>query len=189
MASRLSVFFVWAALAASALFWGLRLSATSPSAPPYVLPVGGGSVANGDLTRLLGAEAPPPSAVEAPAAASSRFQLSGVVAPRGNTAEGIALIAVDGKPPRPFRVGASVDGNLVVRSVDARHVRLGLPAGGGEIELGVPALPMAATGTLPNLMPPPVVAVTPTPVTPPPVEPPSPGRPPESLAVDPALAR
>jgi general secretion pathway protein C len=188
MASRLSVFFVWAALAASALFWGLRLSATSPSAPAYVLPVGGGSVANGDLTRLFGVEAPPPSAAEAPAAASSRFQLSGVVAPRNGTAEGIALIAVDGKPPRPFRVGASVDGNLVVWAVDARRVRLGLPAGGGDVELAVPALPTAATGTLPSLAPPvqpPVVAVTPAPVeaATPPV------RPPESLAVDPALAR
>ena len=50
--------------------------------------------------------------------AASRFVLLGVVA--DTDGQGAALIAVDGKPPRPFRVGAKVADGYVLHSVSAR---------------------------------------------------------------------
>jgi general secretion pathway protein C len=37
----------------------------------------------------------------------------------------MALIAVDGKPARPFRVGATIDEGLVLQAVEGRRARLG----------------------------------------------------------------
>ena len=54
---------------------------------------------------------------------SSRMTLVGVVADAHSA--GVALIAVDGKPAKPFRVGATVDGSLVLQSVGARKATLG----------------------------------------------------------------
>ena len=61
-------------------------------------------------------------ALAAPALASSRFALTGVVA--GPSQTGAALIAVDGKPPKPFVVGAAVGDGWVLRSVQARRAVL-----------------------------------------------------------------
>ena len=41
MPSRVSAFVIWALVAASALYWALRLAAGGPVAPPYTLPVSG----------------------------------------------------------------------------------------------------------------------------------------------------
>ncbi len=60
------------------------------------------------LARLLGAGPVAPAA--APAAAS-RFALEGVLAGTAS-GHGAALIAVDGKPPKPYRVGAEVEPGL-----------------------------------------------------------------------------
>lgn len=120
---RAATFAVWAAAAASAAYWGLRLSA--PSAGPD-LPVAVAQPAAPDtaaLARLLGAvpQGPAPVAV-------SRYALVGVLA--GRSSGGAALIAIDGKPPRPYRVGASVgEGDLVLQSVGPRQARLGAPGG------------------------------------------------------------
>jgi general secretion pathway protein C len=53
---------------------------------------------------------------------ASRFALVGVVASRAHS--GAALISVDGKPPKPFRVGSTVDEGLVLKSVDSRRAEL-----------------------------------------------------------------
>lgn len=139
---------VWALLAASAVFWALRLTGSSPSAPPHTVPVSDSMVAHADLTRLFGAE-PPPAAEAPPPAESSRFKLIGVVAPKAPGAPGIALIAVDAKPPRPFRVGATVDGETVLQSVEGRAVSLGPRGAGTAIRLELPPIPPASTGSLP----------------------------------------
>jgi general secretion pathway protein C len=117
-----ATFALWALVAASAAYWGLKLSsagdvATAPPAPRNPAPVNAAAVA-----RLLGSN---PSAVAAapPPSAASRFKLLGVVANRGHG--GAALIAVDGKPPKPFRVGALVEEGLVLQSVDAKQAALG----------------------------------------------------------------
>ena len=53
---------------------------------------------------------------------STRFALIGVIAGQG--AGGAALIAVDGKPAKPFRVGGVVDGDLLLQSVAPRRAEL-----------------------------------------------------------------
>ena len=93
-----------------------------------------GRAARGDLTRLLGVDPAPVVAAAAPEpAADARFKLVGVVSPRSPQAarEGLALIAVDGKPPRAYRVGAVVDGPNVLQAVNARGATLGPARRGG----------------------------------------------------------
>ncbi|MDP3083886.1 MAG: type II secretion system protein N, partial [Rubrivivax sp.] len=104
----------------------------------------------GDWTRVLGAD--PVLAVAAVAApvADARFRLLGVVAPRSPRAsgEGVALIAVDGKPPRAYRVGAVVDGEHVLQAVQARSASLGPRGGAAVVALQIPPPQAASTGSL-----------------------------------------
>lgn len=58
--------------------------------------------------------------------AASRFKLTGVVADRAKG--GYALISVDGKPARPYRVGTLVDNALVLQSVAPRSAALAASA-------------------------------------------------------------
>ena len=78
------------------------------------------------LARLLGAQAV--SAAAEPAAAS-RFVLLGVLAGT-QSGDGAALIAVDGKPPRHYRVGAAIEPGLVLQSLGRREARLGASVDG-----------------------------------------------------------
>jgi general secretion pathway protein C len=150
MTARLSAFFVWAVLAATAVFWALRLGNVSPVAPAHTVPVSGVSLPRGDLTRLFGAEPAPAAAAEAAVPdLSSRFRLIGVVAPRAAGGPGIALISVDGKPPRAFRAGAVIDGDLVLQAIEPRGVALGPRGAGSQARLELPPLPPPATGSLP----------------------------------------
>jgi general secretion pathway protein C len=75
-----------------------------------------------------------------------------VVSPKATQAarEGLALIAVDGKPPRAYRVGAVIEGTHVLKSVSARGAMLGLKDGGAQFGLSVAPLAAAATGSLPS---------------------------------------
>lgn len=117
-----STFVLWALVAASAVYWGTKLSSrpggemapVAARTPPQADPLA--------LARLLGSN--PVAQAAAPVASlASRFVLVGVVASRGP--DGAALIAVDGKPAKPFRVGAAVDEGLVLQSVEARRAALG----------------------------------------------------------------
>ena len=112
---------VWGAVAFSAVTWSLRWSATgaNPSnatAAAQALPEVDVSAA----ARSLGAA--PVQAAAAPTLAS-RFQLQGVMA--GGPDAGAALIAVDGKVAKPYRVGALVADGLVLQSAQGRRVNLG----------------------------------------------------------------
>lgn len=144
---------VWAAVAASGLFWALKLGARPQAAPAQTQLAGLEAPLRGDLTRLLGSDPAPVVAAAAPApAADARFSLLGVVSPRsgaGAAAGGVALIAVDGKPPRAYRVGAVVDGQHVLQAVSARGATLGPRGGAAAIALNIPPPPAAATGSLP----------------------------------------
>jgi general secretion pathway protein C len=120
-----STFVLWALVAASAVYWGLKLTgraaaATAPVAARTPAPADPAAVA-----RLLGSS---PAAAGPVASLSSRFALMGVVASRGDNAA--ALIAVDGKPAKPFRVGSEVDTGLVLQSVEGRRAILAASAGG-----------------------------------------------------------
>ncbi len=154
MNARLAAFVIWAAVAASAMFWALRLGASSPVAPTHTVAVAQAGLPRGDLTRVFGA-APPKAAnqavvVESPLA--SRFKLLGVAAPRREgDRNGLALIAVDGKPARSFAVGATVDGELMLQAVHARGAKIGARGEPVQLHLELPALPPPSTGTPPGL--------------------------------------
>lgn len=152
MPLRVSAFVIWALVAASVVFWALRLGTRGPSAPPYTLPVGDAPLPRGDLSRLLGS-APAASAVAAAPELSSRFRLVGVAAPLASAPQGfgIALLSIDGKPARPFRVGAHVDGDLLLRSVAQRSAAFGPASGATSFTLELPPRPPPATGTLPGV--------------------------------------
>jgi general secretion pathway protein C len=153
MKLRLLAFVIWAAVAASAVFWALRLGTSSPAAPPHTVAVGAAAAPRGDLTRLLGAAPVRDAAgtvVAVPSPLAARFRLLGVAAPRqGGDRVGLALIAVDGKPARSYAVGAPIDGDLVLQSVHPRGAKLGGRGAAPQVSLDLPALPPPATGSLP----------------------------------------
>lgn len=132
---------IWALAAASVVFWGLRLAAPADAvAPPAVVK----SQAEPDpaaVAQMLGAVSNQPTAAATPEAAS-RFSLLGVIADEGQ--RGAALIAVDGKPARPFKVGAKVAEGFILQSVTTRAAALG-PSVGGEpaLKLQLPTRPLA----------------------------------------------
>lgn len=183
MLSRLAAFVIWAAVAASIVFWAMRLWVKPAAVPAHATLVSVAGAFKGDLSRLFGSEAEPtvPTLGDAPVAAeNARFELIGVVAPHATAqrAEGLALIALDDKPPRAYRVGAVVDGEMVLQSVHARGALLGPPGQPAQLTLELPALPPPATGVPASVgglrgaaraapMPPPRPGL-PQPVSPPP---------------------
>jgi general secretion pathway protein C len=162
MSARWMTVVVWALAAAAAVSWGLRVFVQPAPVPAGALVADATPLLQADLTRLLGAD-PPPASTAAPEAAapppSARFALLGVVAPRSatgqarSTREGVALIAVDDRPARAFRVGARIEGDTVLQSVSARGAELGPRGGPVQVALQLPPLPAAATGTLPAAAP------------------------------------
>lgn len=112
---------LWALVAASAVFWVLRLTAPADAlAPPAALTRPELAANPAPMARLLGAA---PSAVAATPEAASRFVLWGVIADGAN--RGAALISVDGKPARPWRVGAQLVDGYVLRSISRRAATVG----------------------------------------------------------------
>jgi general secretion pathway protein C len=153
MVARLSAFVLWALVAATAVFWGLRLWVTAPAAPAYAVPVGEATAVRGDLSRLLGSAPVATTAAAVSPEASSRFRLLGIMAPKGASADaeahGVALIAVDGKMAKAYAVGAHLDTDLVLKSVSLRTASIGSAQGAPAITLELPPLAAAATGKLP----------------------------------------
>jgi general secretion pathway protein C len=127
---------VWSAVAFSAVTWGLRWSATgSVSSNTTAAVQASPEVDVSAAARSLGAA--PVQAVAMPTLAS-RFQLQGVMA--GGPNAGAALIAVDGKPAKPYRVGAVVADGLVLQSALGRRVSLGAVLDGPQtLVLELPA--------------------------------------------------
>jgi general secretion pathway protein C len=149
MVTRAFAFGLWAAVAASAVFWGLKLFVKPLETPAFASVAATAASPRGDLSRLLGADVVPVAAVAAPEAPEQdRFELIGVVAPRPGTApgQGVALIAVDGKAPRAYRVGAVIDGDTVLQRVDPRGASLGPRGGDALVSLDLPPPAPAATG-------------------------------------------
>jgi general secretion pathway protein C len=153
MLARLSAFVIWALVAGTAVFWGLRLVVHAPGAPSYAVAVGDAATTSADLNRLLGAAPVVAGAPTRSAEGSSRFRLLGIVAPKYATASapsayGVALIAVDGKMPRAYAVGSKLDGDLVLQSVSLRTASIAASQGTSTITLELPVPTPAATGTL-----------------------------------------
>lgn len=76
----------------------------------------------------------------APVAPSTSYVLVGVLADRQHG--GAALIAIDGKAAKPYRVGATVDNNLVLQSVAARRAVLA-PAVDGPAQMTLELPPLS----------------------------------------------
>jgi len=156
MLARLAAFFVWAMVATCVVYWSLKLLVRAPGAPAHSVAVTGATAVRGDLTRLLGASPVAPVSALATAPQASRFRLHGVIAPKGKpaakpTGQGVALISVDGKPPRAYAVGARVDSDLVLQSVSLRGASIGPAGGAASVNLEASPLPVAATGKLSGL--------------------------------------
>jgi general secretion pathway protein C len=160
---------LWALAAGAAVFWALRLASPADAvAAAASMPRPSVSADTDAVARLLGVLPASNTAPVAPEAAS-RFALSGVVADPSK--QGAALIAIDGKAPRPFRVGSRVGDNYVLQSVGLRSATLGAQADGPaaftlqlpvrapiSVSSGAPGLPAVAS-------PPPAVMTAPPPAT------------------------
>ena len=140
------------------MFWGLRLLVNSQSMPAHAVSVGDSSAAVGDVARLLGTT---PKEVAAAAVAapvselSTRFKLTGVISPKARSQstsnQGVALISVDGKPPRAFGVGSRIDGDLRLQAVSLRTASIGTGSGNAPVVLEMPPLVPPNTGSLPSI--------------------------------------
>ncbi len=140
---RIATFLVAALAAASASYWVLKWTASSPASqtaelvfisPTPTDPQVVARLLGGGLTRVATVSGAPLEG------AASRFKLMGVVADRAHG--GYALIAVDGKAAKSYRVGALVDDTLVLQSVAPRSAALATSA----------AAPVAFTLELPPLV-------------------------------------
>lgn len=129
---RLAAFVLAALAAASATYWFLKFQTGSTPGDAVVIAGAGDQVINPPdtpvLARALGADAA--SAVRAAQPANeparvnvvSRMALQGVIA--SGSRAGTALIAIDGKPARPYRVGSRVEGDLLLQAVTAKQALL-----------------------------------------------------------------
>ena len=155
MLARLISFVAWALVAATVVFWGLRLFTRAPVAPPGVVVASEAASTRGDLTRLLGVAAAPVAAQAVVPEASARFRLLGIMAPKAGVqaaaGHGVALIAVDGKLPRAYTIGAHLDADWVLQAVSLRTADISPANGAAGMRLELPALPTAATGALPSV--------------------------------------
>lgn len=117
---------VWLVAGAAVAYGVLHGLGQRPDVPLPVPPVAAWPVDTAVVARALGARASQPvSQVVAESAGPSRYAVLGVVAPAGSgTGSGVALIAVDGQRPLPYRVGAVVDGQWQVQSVQRQAVVL-----------------------------------------------------------------
>jgi len=136
------------AVGASAVAWFLPLwRGASPPVDALTVVSPSLSVPESDWTPMLtkgqGAEV----AIDPNAADLGRFKLVGVAGATTEHSEaGVALIALDGKPAKAYRVGDAVDGNRVVLQVAPNTVRIGAAGGPPSVTLQAPLLPPPATG-------------------------------------------
>lgn len=144
MASRLLTFAVWALVAASGLFWGLRLSAQPAPLPAHAQVPSMALAPGGEWPRVLGVVADADDGASEPAPTDGRFRLLGVVAPSGAQGSGLALISVGGEPAKVWRTGAVVEGQTVLLGVGRRSAQLGPRGGTATMELNLPE-PLVAT--------------------------------------------
>jgi general secretion pathway protein C len=125
--------------AASASFWALKVSAvnTATSAPAAAT-TGPVVIDAASVARALGGGSGAAPTVAPSASLASRFAMLGVVADQHSA--GAALIAVDGKPAKPYRVGDVVEDGLVLQSVKGRNAALGPVSGAAVLTLELPPL-------------------------------------------------
>ncbi len=153
MASRLFALLVWAAVAASVAYWGLRWLSRPAAVPAHTTPVSLDAAVRGDIHRLLAAPkaANPVAQIQSEAQAlAGRLKLLGVVAsPNETDPRSVALLSMDGKPARAVRIGMVIDGGYVLRTLSQRSAGIGQPDGPVAVNLDLPLMPAPATGMQP----------------------------------------
>ena len=133
---------LWMAAGLSAGYWVLLAAGRSPLTPLSLAAPSALEVDTASVARVLGARPEAAQAPVVPVATATQYSLSGVVAT--NAPGGAALIAVNGQLPRPYRVGASLEGGLVLQAVTRRTARLGASGDGPTtVELSLPQNPAA----------------------------------------------
>ena len=152
MLQRLLTLLVWTLVAASALAWAWRFQPV-PVAAPGRAQAGGTLVDGADgeglapaaraqtLARLLGAGRGTDADTGLPdqaLASSARLTLQGVIADASGAA-GVALIAIDGKAARAYRVGASLEAGLVLQALGPRSASLRGTEGLFVLQMALPA--------------------------------------------------
>ena len=125
-------------VALSATFWVLKMVQGVPSTAPSGTTVAATATTANDakaLARALGGGITPlsPTTQAASALTASNLILQGVIA--HGSKHGAALIAVNGKPAKPFVIGAAVDGDWVLQSLATRSATLKNAAGERVLEL------------------------------------------------------
>lgn len=141
---RLVTLLVSALAAASAAYWALKWNA-APTSGTHAAPAVSRATPTDPtvVARLLGGAQTTVTTFADTTA--SRFKLMGVVTTSASS--GYALISVDGKPARPYRVGAAINDSMVLQSLAPRSAALAPNANApASITLELPAL---ATGSAP----------------------------------------
>jgi len=119
---RIVTFLIAAMAAASAAYWVLKWRAAAPPSQTAAVIYAAAPAADPQaLARLLGGGQSRLAATLAVSAAS-HFKLTGVVANQDKG--GYALISIDGKPARPYRVGTRLNEALLLHSVAPRSAAL-----------------------------------------------------------------
>jgi general secretion pathway protein C len=135
---------VWALAAWSAGYWTLQfvgsgaVTASTPAPQPAAVP----NSEPAQMARVFGPGVDKPAEVTAAPIAVDpglRFALVGVVASRAST--GVALLSVEGKPARPYRVGSTIDDGYTLKSVTARSATLATTQTGVSFTVNLAAVP------------------------------------------------
>ena len=130
--------------AASVVFWVLKLSSAGGSEPVVAVESEPARMDPQALVKALGGGAAAP-VQEVLGATPQRVRLVGVVSTP--TQQGAALISLDGKPAKPYTVGATVEGGWTLRSVQPRRAVLAVlhagqpPVRGEDLVLEMPEKP------------------------------------------------
>ena len=149
---RIATLSIAALAAASAAYWVLKWTAGAPAAAVLPAAPSLSQTTQTDpqvVARLLGGGQKAVVAALADSAAS-RFKLMGVIA--NPSKRGYALISVDGKPAKPYGVGAQVNEAMVLHSVAPRSAALAPSADAPvsftlQLPTPVPGESKAATAT------------------------------------------
>lgn len=120
---RIATFLLAALAAASATYWVLKWMAGASPGRAAVVAFSAPAQTNPQaLARLLGGAQTDAESAPLARATASHFKLFGVIADRAQG--GYALIGVDGKAAKPFRVGSQVNDALVLQSLSPRSAAL-----------------------------------------------------------------
>lgn len=150
--SRLMAFFLWLVVAASTTYWILKIVGLTraPTSAAVVAPESPSATIE-DLARVLG----PSNAgavivtgigITPTVDPGAHMRLLGVVADRRHG--GVALISLNGEPPRPYRVGSELDGGYKLTGVATRTATLA-PTGQAAAPITLELIPPGATGAQP----------------------------------------